>query len=59
MDEAAFELLENLAGHALGRLRLLRSHTPDDTVKAAFALAIVELEDLLEKARHEQKGGAG
>lgn len=58
MNEAAFALLEKVAGHAQARLRLLRHHNTDETVKAALAIEIADIEELLDRARHEQKGGA-
>jgi len=57
MNEATLRLLERLTGNAQGRLRLLRHNTANDTIKAALALEISELDDLLDKARTELKGG--
>jgi len=58
MTNEAFALLERLTGHAQGWLRFLRMKAFDDTIKASLTLAITELDDLLDKARHAEKGGA-
>lgn len=58
MDKAAFALLETLAeSHAAA---LEREQKPPHDSQLRFHLAgnILQLRDLLDKARHEQKGGA-
>jgi len=58
MYEATCRLLETLTGHSQGWLRFLRMQATDETIKASLTLAITELEDQLDEARHELKGGA-
>jgi len=58
MTPEAFALLTALTAHAQSRLRLIRHNCEDTTVKAAFALQIAELDELLDSARDAEKGGA-
>jgi len=57
MTPEAFALLERLTGHAQGWLRFLRMQAFDDTIKASLTLEIAELDDVLDRARHAEKGG--
>jgi len=58
MTNETFRLLAALTAHAQSRLRLIRHQCSEGPSKAAIGLQIAELDDLLDRARHAEQGGA-
>lgn len=57
MDDAAFALLVRLAENDQTRWRAIGKDPSDLTTRAEATIQANELYELLDKARHEHKGG--
>lgn len=58
MKEAAFNLLERLAQATTAALYREQAQRKEPQMKLNIAVEITDIEEHLDKARHEQKGGA-
>lgn len=58
MNQSAFDLLERLAQAAVATLYREHRNQAERQMTLNIEVEIHDIEELLDKARHEQKGGA-